>query len=80
MTIFSIPRPTKFYPNWGFRFENKPSGNPVYEHSFSTGLEEVQHEDGDDDGDEAGQQTEQVDPGVDFMDLRFSQNIFSQML
>jgi hypothetical protein len=23
---FSIPRPTKVYPNWDFRYENKPSG------------------------------------------------------
>jgi hypothetical protein len=25
---FSIPRPSKIYPNWVFWFENKPSGNP----------------------------------------------------
>jgi hypothetical protein len=28
ITIFSIPRPSKFYPNWDFGFESKPSGNP----------------------------------------------------
>jgi hypothetical protein len=28
VTIFSIPRPSKFYPNWDFWFENKSSGNP----------------------------------------------------
>jgi hypothetical protein len=25
---FSIPRPSKIYPNCDFWFENKPSGNP----------------------------------------------------
>jgi hypothetical protein len=30
MTTFSIPRPSKFYPNWYFWFENKPSGNPAH--------------------------------------------------
>jgi hypothetical protein len=25
---FSIPRPSKMYPNWDFWSENKPSGNP----------------------------------------------------
>jgi hypothetical protein len=25
----SIARPSKIYPNWDFRFENKPSGNPA---------------------------------------------------
>jgi hypothetical protein len=25
---FSIPRPSKFYPNWDFGLENIPSGNP----------------------------------------------------
>jgi hypothetical protein len=29
MTTFSIPRPSKFYPNCDFCFENKPSGNPA---------------------------------------------------
>jgi hypothetical protein len=24
---FSIPRPSKIYPNWDFWFDNKPSGN-----------------------------------------------------
>jgi hypothetical protein len=24
----SIPRPSKFYPNLDYWFENKPSGNP----------------------------------------------------
>jgi hypothetical protein len=28
ITTFSIPRPSKFYLNWDFWFENKPSGNP----------------------------------------------------
>jgi hypothetical protein len=28
-TTFSIPRPSKIYPNWGFWYENKPSGNPA---------------------------------------------------
>jgi hypothetical protein len=28
ITTFSIPRPSKIYPNWDFGFENKPSGNP----------------------------------------------------
>jgi hypothetical protein len=28
MTKFSIPRNSKFYQNWDFSFENKPSGNP----------------------------------------------------
>jgi hypothetical protein len=27
-TTYSIPRPSRFYPNWDFWFENKPSGNP----------------------------------------------------
>jgi hypothetical protein len=31
MTTFSSPRPSKFYPNWDFWFENKPSGNPGWE-------------------------------------------------
>jgi hypothetical protein len=26
---FSIPRPSKFYPNWDLWNENIPSGNPV---------------------------------------------------
>jgi hypothetical protein len=26
---FSIPKPSKIYPNWNFWSENKPSGNPV---------------------------------------------------
>jgi hypothetical protein len=30
ITTFSIPRPPKFYPNWYFWFENKPSGNPEF--------------------------------------------------
>jgi hypothetical protein len=25
---FSIPRPSKLYPNWDFWSKNKPSGNP----------------------------------------------------
>jgi hypothetical protein len=25
---FSIPRPSKIYPNWDFWYENIPSGNP----------------------------------------------------
>jgi hypothetical protein len=25
----SIARPSKFYPNWDFWFEHKPSGNPA---------------------------------------------------
>jgi hypothetical protein len=25
---FSIPRPSKLYPNWEFWSKNKPSGNP----------------------------------------------------
>jgi hypothetical protein len=25
---FPIARPSKIYPKWDFRFENKPSGNP----------------------------------------------------
>jgi hypothetical protein len=29
ITTFSIPRPSKLYPNWDFWFENKPSGNLV---------------------------------------------------
>jgi hypothetical protein len=28
ITTFSFPRPSKFYPNCDFWFENKPSGNP----------------------------------------------------
>jgi hypothetical protein len=28
MPTFSIPRPSKIYPNWDFWFENKTSGNP----------------------------------------------------
>jgi hypothetical protein len=28
ITTFSIPRPSKMYPNRNFWFENKPSGNP----------------------------------------------------
>jgi hypothetical protein len=31
ITTFSISRPSKFYPNWDFWFENKPSGNPVHD-------------------------------------------------
>jgi hypothetical protein len=27
---FSIPRPSKIYPNWDFWFESKPSGNPAF--------------------------------------------------
>jgi hypothetical protein len=27
---FSIPWPSKIYPNWDFWFENKPSGNPAF--------------------------------------------------
>jgi hypothetical protein len=27
---FSIPKPSKFYPNWDFCFENIPSGNPEF--------------------------------------------------
>jgi hypothetical protein len=30
ITIFSIPRHSKFYRNWDFWFENKPSGNPGF--------------------------------------------------
>jgi hypothetical protein len=30
-----IVRPTKIYPNWDFRFENKPSGNPGTQWPFS---------------------------------------------
>jgi hypothetical protein len=26
---FSIPRPSKIYPNWDFWFEKIPSGNPA---------------------------------------------------
>jgi hypothetical protein len=26
---FSIPTPSKIYPNWDFWFENLPSGNPA---------------------------------------------------
>jgi hypothetical protein len=29
VTTFSIPRPSKFYPNWYFWFENKTSVNLV---------------------------------------------------
>jgi hypothetical protein len=29
-TTFSIPRPSKIYPNWYFWFLKKPSGNPAY--------------------------------------------------
>jgi hypothetical protein len=29
MPTFSIPSPSKIYPNWDFWFENKPSGNPL---------------------------------------------------
>jgi hypothetical protein len=28
MSTFSNLRPSKFFPNWDFWFENKPSGNP----------------------------------------------------
>jgi hypothetical protein len=28
-TIFHSKSPSKIYPNWDFRFENIPSGNPV---------------------------------------------------
>jgi hypothetical protein len=31
---FSIPRPSKIYPNWDFWFENIPSGNPVLHKYF----------------------------------------------
>jgi hypothetical protein len=31
MTAFSIPRPSKFYQNLDFWFENKPSGNPGFQ-------------------------------------------------
>jgi hypothetical protein len=27
-STFSIPRPSKIYPNWDFWFKNKASGNP----------------------------------------------------
>jgi hypothetical protein len=30
ITTFSIPRPSKIYPNWYFWFENIPSGNPEF--------------------------------------------------
>jgi hypothetical protein len=29
ISTFSIPRPSKIYPNWYLWFENIPSGNPV---------------------------------------------------
>jgi hypothetical protein len=29
--LFSNLRPSQIYPNWEFRFENKPSGNPGWE-------------------------------------------------
>jgi hypothetical protein len=28
---FPFQSPLKFYPNWDFWFENKPSGNPAHE-------------------------------------------------
>jgi hypothetical protein len=28
ITTFSMPWPSKIYPNWTFLIENKPSGNP----------------------------------------------------
>jgi hypothetical protein len=28
--------PSKIYPNWGFWFENKPSGNPASKHGCKT--------------------------------------------
>jgi hypothetical protein len=34
ITTFSIPRPSKFYQNWDFWFENKPSGNPAPKKEF----------------------------------------------
>jgi hypothetical protein len=27
---FSVPKPSKTYPNWDLWFENIPSGNPAY--------------------------------------------------
>jgi hypothetical protein len=36
ITAFSIPRPYKFYQNWDFWFENKPSGNPGWKRKKST--------------------------------------------
>jgi hypothetical protein len=33
ITNLCIPRPSKFYQNWDFWFENKPSGNPVTQSS-----------------------------------------------
>jgi hypothetical protein len=30
---FSIPRPSKIYPDWDFWFENKLSGNPASQQS-----------------------------------------------
>jgi hypothetical protein len=34
MPTFSIPIPSKIYPNLNFWFANKSSGNPEEEHSF----------------------------------------------
>jgi hypothetical protein len=36
ITAFSIPRPSKFYKNWDFWFENKPSGNPAPDFNLET--------------------------------------------
>jgi hypothetical protein len=33
-TIFSMPWPSKIYPNWDFWLETEPSGNPTSEGSF----------------------------------------------
>jgi hypothetical protein len=30
ITTFSIPKPSKIFPNWDFWYENIPSGNPGY--------------------------------------------------
>jgi hypothetical protein len=30
MPTSSVARPSKIFPNWDFRFENIPSGNPVH--------------------------------------------------
>jgi hypothetical protein len=41
ITTLSIPRPSKFYQNWNFWFENKPSGNPASLNSFFVELQQL---------------------------------------